>query len=273
MLVPEDLKYAETHEWVRIDKTIGTVGITDHAQAELTDIVYVELPQVGAKVTAKKQAAVVESVKAASDIYSPVSGEVTEINGDLESNPALVNTGPYTEGCRAQKLCDWKKRADLIPEIKRLPHFAYSAMPKIELADKSQNDKLQITDDRLSRSELVRPARTSLRTANTKAFVSPVILSICHILIILWFLAELVGEQGRLSRDPTADPGDCVVEPLCLHPVSIPTRVRQFSHRFNAALVATGRGLAGLVSYIFILRQYCLGGGYHSPAESVFFLL
>ena len=98
MLVPEDLKYAETHEWVRIDTTIGTVGITDHAQAELTDIVYVELPQVGAKVTAKKQAAVVESVKAASDIYSPVSGEVTEINSDLESNPALVNTGPYTEG-------------------------------------------------------------------------------------------------------------------------------------------------------------------------------
>lgn len=98
MLVPEDLKYAETHEWVRIDKTIGTIGITDHAQAELTDIVYVELPQIGAKVTAKKQAAVVESVKAASDIYSPVSGEVTEINSDLESNPGLVNTGPYTEG-------------------------------------------------------------------------------------------------------------------------------------------------------------------------------
>ena len=98
MLVPEDLKYAETHEWVRIDKTIGTVGITDHAQAELTDIVYVELPQVGAKVTAKQPAAVVESVKAASDIYSPVSGEVTEINSDLESNPGLVNSGPYTEG-------------------------------------------------------------------------------------------------------------------------------------------------------------------------------
>jgi glycine cleavage system H protein len=98
MSVPEDLKYAETHEWVRIDKTIGTVGITDHAQAELTDIVYVELPQVGAKVTAKQQAAVVESVKAASDIYSPVSGEVTEINSELESTPGLVNTGPYTEG-------------------------------------------------------------------------------------------------------------------------------------------------------------------------------
>jgi glycine cleavage system H protein len=98
MLVPEDLKYAETHEWVRIDKTIGTVGITDHAQAELTDIVFVELPKVGAKVTAKQQAAVVESVKAASDIYSPVSGEVTEVNSQLESNPALVNTAPYAEG-------------------------------------------------------------------------------------------------------------------------------------------------------------------------------
>ena len=98
MLVPEDLKYAETHEWVRIDKTIGTVGITDHAQAELTDIVYVELPKVGAKVTAKQPAAVVESVKAASDIYSPVSGEVTEVNSELESNPALVNTAPFAEG-------------------------------------------------------------------------------------------------------------------------------------------------------------------------------
>lgn len=98
MLVPEDLKYAETHEWVRIDKTIGTIGITDHAQAELTDIVYVELPKVGSKVTAKQQAAVVESVKAASDIYSPVSGEVTEVNSQLESTPALVNTAPYAEG-------------------------------------------------------------------------------------------------------------------------------------------------------------------------------
>src|ERR1700739_351197 len=98
MLVPEDLKYAETHEWVRVDKTIGTIGITDHAQAELTDIVFVELPKVGAKVTAKQQAAVVESVKAASDIYSPVSGEVSEVNSRLESEPALVNTAPYAEG-------------------------------------------------------------------------------------------------------------------------------------------------------------------------------
>jgi glycine cleavage system H protein len=99
MLVPEDLKYAETHEWLRVDTdNVGTVGITEHAQAELTDIVYVELPQVGTKVTAKQPTAVVESVKAASDIYSPVSGEITKVNAELEGNPALVNTEPYGKG-------------------------------------------------------------------------------------------------------------------------------------------------------------------------------
>jgi len=98
MLVPDDLRYAETHEWIRPEGALGTVGITDHAQAELTDIVYVELPQIGAIFEPRQAAAVVESVKAASDIYSPVSGEVVEINQDLESNPALVNTDPYKAG-------------------------------------------------------------------------------------------------------------------------------------------------------------------------------
>jgi glycine cleavage system H protein len=98
MLVPDDLRYAETHEWIRLEGALGTVGITDHAQAELTDIVYVELPQIGVQFEAGKAAAVVESVKAASDIYSPVSGEVVEINHELESNPALVNTDPYKTG-------------------------------------------------------------------------------------------------------------------------------------------------------------------------------
>jgi glycine cleavage system H protein len=98
MLVPEDLKYAETHEWIRVDGETGTIGITDHAQAELTDIVYVELPQIGSSVEVKQASAVVESVKAASDIYSPVAGEVLEINPQLESNPGLVNTDPYGEG-------------------------------------------------------------------------------------------------------------------------------------------------------------------------------
>ena len=98
MNVPEDLKYAETHEWLRLDGETATVGITDHAQAELTDIVYVELPKVGALVAAKQPVAVVESVKAASDIYSPIGGTVTEINPALEANPALVNTDPYGDG-------------------------------------------------------------------------------------------------------------------------------------------------------------------------------
>jgi glycine cleavage system H protein len=98
MLVPEDLKYAATHEWIRAEAETGVVGITDHAQAELTDIVYVELPPVGSQVEAMRPAAVVESVKAASDIYSPVSGTVVEINPELESNPALVNTDPYGNG-------------------------------------------------------------------------------------------------------------------------------------------------------------------------------
>jgi glycine cleavage system H protein len=98
MLVPDDLRYAETHEWLRPEGETATVGITDHAQAELTDIVYVELPQIGAALELKQAAAVVESVKAASDIYSPVSGEVVEVNPELESNPALVNTEPYAGG-------------------------------------------------------------------------------------------------------------------------------------------------------------------------------
>lgn len=96
--VPQDLKYAETHEWLRVEGENATVGITDHAQAELTDIVYVELPAIGAKTEAGKAIAVVESVKAASDIYAPVSGTVTAVNTALASNPALVNTDPYGEG-------------------------------------------------------------------------------------------------------------------------------------------------------------------------------
>ena len=98
MNVPDDLYYAESHEWLRVEGENARVGITDHAQAELTDVVYVELPKVGAKATAKGQIAVVESVKAASDIYAPVSGTVVEANKALEGNPALINTDPFGEG-------------------------------------------------------------------------------------------------------------------------------------------------------------------------------
>jgi glycine cleavage system H protein len=98
MNVPEHLQYTETHEWLRLDGANATVGITDHAQAELTDIVYVELPKVGAALTAGQAAAVVESVKAASDIYSPIGGTVLEVNTALENDPGLVNRDPYGEG-------------------------------------------------------------------------------------------------------------------------------------------------------------------------------
>ena len=96
--VPSDLKYAKSHEWVRVEGEIATVGITDHAQRELTDVVFVELPANGRRIQAGEACAVVESVKTASDIYSPVSGEVTEINQAVVDNPALVNTEPYGGG-------------------------------------------------------------------------------------------------------------------------------------------------------------------------------
>ncbi len=96
--VPADLKYAKSHEWVRVSGDTATVGITDHAQHELTDVVFVELPAVGRVLKAGEACAVVESVKTASDIYSPVSGEIVEINPALAGNPGLVNTEPYTGG-------------------------------------------------------------------------------------------------------------------------------------------------------------------------------
>ncbi|PTX93959.1 glycine cleavage system protein GcvH [Spartobacteria bacterium LR76] len=98
MNVPDDLKYAESHEWIRVEGDIGTVGITDHAQEELTDIVFAEPPKVGETFGVKAAAAVVESVKAASDIYTPVSGEIVEINPAIVDNPALLNTDPHGEG-------------------------------------------------------------------------------------------------------------------------------------------------------------------------------
>jgi glycine cleavage system H protein len=96
--IPADSKYAKSHEWVRASGDTATVGITDHAQHELTDIVFVELPAVGRKVKAGEACAVVESVKTASDIYSPVSGEIIEVNKAVADNPALVNTEPHAGG-------------------------------------------------------------------------------------------------------------------------------------------------------------------------------
>lgn len=96
--VLKDLKYADTHEWVKVEGDSATVGITDHAQHHLGDVVYVELPEVGSSVSQGKNFGAVESVKATSDIYSPVSGEVVAVNDGLGDEPGLVNTSPYESG-------------------------------------------------------------------------------------------------------------------------------------------------------------------------------
>ena len=96
--IPPDLKYTKSHEWVRVSGDIATVGITDHAQHELTDVVFVEVPAEGRKVKAAEACAVVESVKTASDVYAPLTGEVVKANKAVADQPALVNTDPYGQG-------------------------------------------------------------------------------------------------------------------------------------------------------------------------------
>jgi len=98
MNVTDDLLYTETHEWIRREGENVRVGITDHAQSELTDVVYVELPKMDRQVNAREATAVVESVKAASDIYAPVKGTVVEVNKALEADPGLLNREPFGEG-------------------------------------------------------------------------------------------------------------------------------------------------------------------------------
>ena len=95
---PEDLRYNESHEWARCEDNTITVGISDHAQAELQNVVYVELPEVGSNTKQKEEFGVIESVKAAYELYAPVSGEIIEINPELEHTPELVNEDPYNQG-------------------------------------------------------------------------------------------------------------------------------------------------------------------------------
>jgi glycine cleavage system H protein len=97
-MVPVDRKYAKTHEWVKIDGNLAIVGITDHAQDSLGDITFVDLPKIGAQVRAGGECAVIESVKAAGDLYSPVSGKIAETNEELETVPEKINTDPYGDG-------------------------------------------------------------------------------------------------------------------------------------------------------------------------------
>ena len=98
MNIPDDLLYTESHEWIKHEGENVRVGITDHAQSELTDVVYVELPKMDRQANAKEAIAVVESVKAASDIYAPLKGTVVEVNKALESDPGLINREPYGQG-------------------------------------------------------------------------------------------------------------------------------------------------------------------------------
>jgi glycine cleavage system H protein len=98
MNIPDDLLYTETHEWIKREGENVRVGVTDHAQSELTDVVYIELPKIDRQANAKEAIAVVESVKAASDIYAPVKGKIVEINKALEADPGLINREPYGQG-------------------------------------------------------------------------------------------------------------------------------------------------------------------------------
>lgn len=101
-MVPEDLRYSKEHEWVRAEGDEAIMGITDHAQSALGDITFVELPEVGVEVKAPESIATVESVKAASDVYAPVSGKIVKVNGLLADSPEIINSSPYEEGwlCR-----------------------------------------------------------------------------------------------------------------------------------------------------------------------------
>jgi glycine cleavage system H protein len=98
MEFPEDLKYTREHEWVSIEGNVATIGITDHAQQQLGDVVFVELPAIGERVEKADAFGVVESTKAVSDVYAPVSGEIAEVNDDLPDNPELLNEDPYGDG-------------------------------------------------------------------------------------------------------------------------------------------------------------------------------
>jgi len=97
-MTPEDSRYAKSHEYVHVEGDIGTIGITDYAQKELGDVVFVELPQVGTQIEAANEMGSIESVKAVSDLFAPVTGEVVEVNDKLSDNPELVNTDPYIDG-------------------------------------------------------------------------------------------------------------------------------------------------------------------------------
>ena len=126
MQVPDDLRYTESHEWVRVEGDTCRVGITEFAQSQLADLTFVDLPEVDAEVSAGEEVAVVESVKAASDVYAPIAGTITEVNGALSDSPEQINKDPFGEGwlfvlkpsdpSEVEGLMDAAAYRDLIPD-------------------------------------------------------------------------------------------------------------------------------------------------------------
>ena len=117
------LRFTKDHEWVRLDGDLAVVGITDYAQSQLGDVVYVELPEIGRRVEQGKEAAVVESVKAASEVYAPVSGEVVEVNEALAADPARVNADPIGEGWFIKLRLDDPKQLDTLMDEEAYKRF------------------------------------------------------------------------------------------------------------------------------------------------------
>ena len=119
MNIPKDLLYTEDHEWIRIDEELAVVGITDYAQSELGDIVYVELPEMGTEINQGDSFGTIEAVKAVSDLYMPISGEVIEANESLNNNPEIINKDPYKEGWMIKiKFSDLTEREELLDNKK-----------------------------------------------------------------------------------------------------------------------------------------------------------
>jgi len=123
MEFPEELKYTEEHEWVQVEGDVATIGITDFAQDALGDVVFVELPAVGAKVEAGKPFGVVESVKAVSDVYAPVTGEVVEINEELPDTPELINSSPYEDAWMIKVRLNDPREADNLMDAAEYQEF------------------------------------------------------------------------------------------------------------------------------------------------------
>jgi len=120
---PKDLKYSKEHEWVKIEGNVATVGITDFAQKQLTDIVFVELPEKGKHATQNKEIAVVESVKSVSDVFAPVSGEIIEVNEKLKTSPDFINQDPYGKGWFAKIRVESKEELNNLMSSEEYDHF------------------------------------------------------------------------------------------------------------------------------------------------------